>query len=209
MKSAAISKEYIELMDGALTFESTKDIGSTFTFTIPINIEELTEGKINIHPEAADLPILIVEDNKVNQLIMGKILEQLGYSYEVANHGEEAIDLLEDKPISVILMDLQMPVMDGFSCTKAIRNRTDALHDIPIIAVTANLMDTDVEHCIEAGMNEFIEKPVKVDQLESLLSLYICRSTTATRNLTAPVSFQQTQKKHGSTPQNVGAKNIY
>ena len=91
----------------------------------------------------------------------------------IANHGQEALEVLEKEPVSLILMDLQMPVMDGLTCTAKIRGRTDQLKNIPIIAVTANLMDVDKEHCITCGMNDFLKKPIKLDTLRNCLAGYI------------------------------------
>jgi PAS domain S-box-containing protein len=113
--------------------------------------------------------ILLVEDNLINQRIATKMLERLGYISAIANNGQEALDMLtgnEHKPFDLILMDVQMPVLNGLDATKAIRNNG---LKIPIIAMTANVLKGDREICLDAGMNDYIGKPVKMDDLEIML----------------------------------------
>ncbi len=169
----SICKKLTEALGGELRLESVMGEGSTFTVTVPIEtgIEPVIEKPT--HLASSDLPILIVEDNIVNQKVMIKLLEKIGYKSLIANHGKEALEVLGKEAVSLILMDLQMPVMDGLTCTAKIRRREDQLKNIPIIAVTANLMDTDKERCIEFGMNDFIKKPVKPDILCNSLLRFI------------------------------------
>ena len=167
----SICKKLTQALGGELTLESAVGQGSMFTATFPI--EPGVEPVESKNLASADLPILVVEDNLVNQKLMEKLLEKSGYTSLIAGNGKEALEILGKKDISLILMDLQMPVMDGFSCTAKIRGREDHLKDIPIIAVTANLMDTDKERCIECGMNDFLKKPIKLDKLLNSLSCYI------------------------------------
>ena len=169
----SICKKLTEALGGEIKFESVVGQGSTFSVAIPI--EPGTEpvlGK-NLNPASAELPILIVEDNIVNQKVMVKLLEKFGYKSLVASHGKEAIEVLEKEAVSLILMDLQMPVMDGFTCTARIRDRVDQLKNIPIIAVTANIMDADKDRCIKCGMNDFIKKPINPDLLRNSLLCYV------------------------------------
>ncbi|MBU4129464.1 MAG: response regulator [Proteobacteria bacterium] len=126
-----------------------------------------------------DLPILVVEDNFVNQKILVKLLEKIGYKALIANHGKEALEILEKEAVSLILMDIQMPIMDGFTCTEKIRGRSDQLKNIPIIAVTANLMSADRERCVACGMNDFIKKPIQMDILRNCLACYIESGTNS------------------------------
>lgn len=169
----AICQQLIKTMGGEISLQSTVGKGSCFSLTIPAILGQTPTEESPANLASADLPILIVEDNKVNQILMQKMVEKLGYSSLTANHGEEALEILDQHKISLILMDLQMPVMDGFSCTEAIRARQDSTHSIPIIAVTANLMDADKEHCTLSGMNDFIKKPVHMDVLSNSLSRYV------------------------------------
>jgi len=104
---------------------------------------------------------------------MMKLLEKIGYKTVIANHGEEALEILKKESVSLILMDLQMPVMDGLTCTAEIRKQKDRQKNIPIIAVTANLMDADKELCLKSGMNDFLKKPIKPESLRKSLSCYL------------------------------------
>lgn len=113
------------------------------------------------------LHILVAEDNKVNQMVVQKLLQKLGCSSAVANDGVECIDMLAKDHYDMILMDCMMPNMDGFEATQQIRASGNA--DLPIIACTAKAMDTDHQACLEAGMNDFIDKPVDMNRMKALL----------------------------------------
>ena len=169
----SICKKLTEALGGEIKFETIVGQGSTFSVVIPI--EPGTEpvlGK-NLNPASAEIPILIVEDNIVNQKVMVKLLEKFGYKSLVASHGKEAIEVIEKEDVSLILMDLQMPVMDGLTCTAEIRKQKDRQKNIPIIAVTANLMEADKELCLKSGMNDFLKKPIKPESLRKSLLCYL------------------------------------
>ena len=106
------------------------------------------------------LPFLLVEDNPINQKVALRILAQYGYRADAVDNGEQALQAVKDKTYEVILMDIQMPVLDGISTTRVIREMYG--HAAPyIIAVTANVTDEDRRNCMEAGMNDFVPKPIK------------------------------------------------
>jgi len=111
------------------------------------------------------LRVLIVEDNEINQLLTINMLEGEGIPSKVAVNGEEALRMLAAERFDLVLMDIQMPVMDGFEATRAIRQLSPPLCDLPIIALTANAMSGDRERCLEGGMNDYIAKPIEPDQL--------------------------------------------
>ncbi len=121
--------------------------------------------------------ILLVEDNKINQKVALLMLKKLGYRADVADNGREALEALKKNPYDILLMDVQMPEMDGFEATQAIRNSTDRYRDVPIIAMTANAMKGDREKCLEAGMNDYIAKPVKADILYKMICQYTVPDT--------------------------------
>lgn len=174
----AICKELVNTMKGILTLESKLGTGTIVTLSLPVAAgvaPELVTGDLVL--ASSELPILIVEDDEFNQQIMEKALKNIGYQSVVANHGEEALALLDTRAVSLILMDIQMPVMDGFTCTEAIRKRDDPISEIPIIAVTANLMDADKERCLKAGMNAYLSKPVNLQILRKTLAQYIAPSS--------------------------------
>ena len=114
--------------------------------------------------------ILVAEDNPVNQKVVSKLLQKMGYPYLIANHGEEALSLLSIHNVDLILMDCRMPVMDGFETTKRIRSSQNSL---PIVALTAGDTDADRKACLDAGMNAFLSKPIKKDALEAILAKFM------------------------------------
>ncbi len=120
--------------------------------------------------------ILLAEDNEVNQKIALHFLEKkLGYSTDTACNGKEAIDLLTSSDYDMVLMDCQMPIMDGYETTQAIRDENSNVRNskIPIIAMTANAMKGDREKCLEAGMDDYITKPIKIKELQSVIGRWI------------------------------------
>jgi len=123
---------------------------------------------------AAALSILLAEDNPVNQRVAQRMLEKLGHSVVVANNGREAVDALEGARFDAVLMDMQMPEMDGLQATAAIRTREllQGLTRVPVIALTANAMKGDREKCLMAGMDAYLSKPIKSAELKDALDAY-------------------------------------
>ncbi len=178
----AITKQLCELMGGDIAIESTLGKGSIFKFTIPLKPAEQTEpGDSDEHPEALqplmNLSVLLVEDNDINQEVMLAILENMGVNVGVANDGLEAIDILEASDSThydLIFMDCQMPNLDGYETTRRIRagHTGEALRQIPIVALTANAMDSEKQKCFDAGMNDYLTKPIDIESLKNTLALY-------------------------------------
>src|SRR5450830_536308 len=127
-----------------------------------------------------DKQILLVEDNLMNQQVAVHQLHRLGYAVDVTVNGEEALAALVTKSYAAILMDCQMPVMDGFETTRRIRRNEQASgRHIPIIAMTANTMKGDRERCLEAGMDDYLSKPILREQLDAVLAGHIRAQWTA------------------------------
>jgi CheY-like chemotaxis protein len=116
----------------------------------------------------SQLTLLLVEDNQVNQLVASSLLKKLGHRVDHAENGQRALEALQKRRYDLVLMDCQMPVMDGYEATRAIR-RNPEWQTLPIIAVTANVMQGDREDCLEAGMNDYITKPYKRDELRAVI----------------------------------------
>jgi PAS domain S-box-containing protein len=173
----ALAKRIVELHGGRIQLTSEVERGSCFDFVIPYNkpkLESITEvypqtdlGIVEITPKLAPL-ILVVEDNEANINTISNYLEAKGYHLLLARDGLEAITMTTNHHPNLILMDIQMPVMDGLEATKQIR-RDPNLANIPIIALTALAMSGDREKCLEAGANDYITKPVKLKQLHTLI----------------------------------------
>lgn len=168
-----ISKELIELMKGTLWLESEPDKGSCFHFEIPYQpcspaIQQ--SSKTSVFANYSDRRVLLVEDNLINQKLALKLLEKFNIEAILAENGKEAIEKLETISFDLILMDCQMPVMDGYEATHIIRQR-----DIitPIAALTANASDEDKRVCLASGMNDFLSKPYNMEKMSALLERWL------------------------------------
>ncbi len=143
--------------------------------------------------------ILLVEDNPVNQKVAVKILTKAGFSVDTASNGLEALKVMQEGKYQLILMDVQMPEMDGFETTRRIREMDAPLRDIPIIAMTAHALKGDREKCIEAGMNDYISKPIDHQELLEVLSKWIpakkFEGSTGALKITPPKKNHQNQKE--------------
>ncbi len=171
----SICKKLIELMGGTIAIESEPGEGTTVHFCITFSVDEPVmrqEVSSPVPNKSKHLRILLAEDEDVNSLATTKLLEKKGHTVKAAKDGQEAIAFLKDGSFDVILMDIQMPVMDGVEATKTIRGG-DAGEDkkgISIIAMTAYAMGGDKEKFLAAGMNGYVAKPVDMEQLEKVLN---------------------------------------
>ena len=130
---------------------------------------------------AASLRVLLVEDNAVNQRLASRLLEKRGHSVEVAGNGLEALEALEKESFDLVLMDVQMPVMDGFEATAAIRKKEGGSGiRVPIVALTAHAMKGDREKCLAGGMDRYLTKPIRPQELDELLENYLVRRVETT-----------------------------
>ena len=182
-----ITRRLVELLGGELHVDSEPGRGSCFHFSLPAEMviaqkSPATDDKpadVRLNPGAGTgQHILLVEDNPVNQKLALMLLERHGYHVTLADDGQKAVDAMAEGDFEAILMDMQMPVMDGIEATAAIR-RLEASRGTtrtPIIAMTANAMQGDRERCIEAGMDDYITKPIRADQLFSTLASWLQKS---------------------------------
>jgi len=177
----SIVKSLVELMGGTIEVKSKLGIGSNFSFTMPfqisncINLSVKQESASSSESIEKNVSILLAEDNKVNQMLMIKMLEKKGWQIEVADNGRIALEKLAiNNSYNLVLMDIQMPEMDGFEAASSIRETESVtgMH-IPIIALTANAMKGDKEKCIEAGMDDYLSKPIKSTNLYEMVMKYV------------------------------------
>jgi CheY-like chemotaxis protein len=172
----AISARLVEIMGGQLHVESEEGRGSTFHFTCPFILSDPAQREDQAPPacssaETAALSILLAEDNIVNQALVKTLLKARGHGVTLANNGREALSLLDGLPFDLILMDIQMPEMDGLQATAEVRRRERSTGEhIPIVAMTAHAMKGDRERCLAAGMDDYISKPISVKDLLALIA---------------------------------------
>ncbi|TVQ01363.1 MAG: hybrid sensor histidine kinase/response regulator [Balneolaceae bacterium] len=166
----AICRQIAELMDGNVGVTSKLGEGSEFWFTVSLNVpeqvqklEELPDHSSSAFKEfsANNNKVLVVEDNLINQLVAKKLLEKEGFEVDISENGVEAVEAVQKTNYAFVLMDIQMPEMDGYEATKKIREmEKQSGRHLPIIALTASAMDVDRELCILSGMDEYVAKPV-------------------------------------------------
>jgi PAS domain S-box-containing protein len=171
----AICSQLVALMHGAIWVESEPGQGSTFHFTAQFILPEDRPPAAEARTAGAEQPlaalhVLVVEDNAVNSMLAARMLERRGHSVQVAQNGRAALDALELAHFDLVLMDLQMPEMDGFQATAAIREREHSTGSrVPILALTAHAMKGDRERCLEAGMDGYVAKPVQAAEMFSAI----------------------------------------
>ena len=193
-----ITRELVEAMGGKIEVESAPGVGSCFWVWLPfIAAEHPTDEIRDTLATDASLSafitgeVLLVDDNRVNQQLAGAMLDRLGLPYQCADNGAEAVSRVASVDFSLVLMDMEMPEMDGVSATQAIRaaEQKQGRKPLPIIAMTANAMQEDRERCFAAGMNGYLSKPVGLTALESeLRRLFAGQMPESFAAVAAPVS---------------------
>jgi CheY-like chemotaxis protein len=166
----SIVKSLVDMHGGSINLHSELGKGSVFTLLIPY--QKPSPAEIASYRQEAPaendgllkgLRVLIVEDNMLNQKLAARILSDMGLTVEIAGHGKAAVDLLTFHHYDFVLMDMQMPIMDGYEAARIIRQ--DLKNNVPIIAMTAHAMQGEKERCLELGMNEYLAKPIRIKEL--------------------------------------------
>lgn len=190
----SIVKRLVELQGGEVALESVLGKGSDFYFTIDFGkvsdeVKKQTMKTSNIFQQpiiqnGKGIKVLIVEDNPINQLLVIKVLENQGYEITVASNGRIALEEYGKQSFDVILMDLQMPELDGYETTRIIRKMDGDKGEIPIVAMTAHTIEGELEKCVKIGMNDYISKPFNASELYQKIEMIIekARSSTVTVN---------------------------
>ena len=192
----AICERLIGLLGGTISVESKPGKGSAFRFQVPVELASESQLKTDDDSQQADRDttlenrkryrILVAEDNQINSIVALGQLNELGFSCEAVKNGQQVLEKLRGETFDLVLMDCQMPVMDGYEATRRIRKRESPNQRIPIIAVTAHAMKGDREKCLAAGMDDYLAKPFRSDDLESLLTRWLPLGDTDPDPITRP-----------------------
>ncbi len=184
----AISKQLVELMGGEMGLQSVPKKGSTFWFTVLLRPKPAPQAQESEDLEAdapghpGDLRILVAEDNAINQKLVLALLQQRGYGADIVANGAEVLAAMHRRTYDLVLMDMQMPEMDGIEATKAIRKGMVPHRSVIIVAMTANAMKDDRIKCLQAGMNDYISKPIDRNVLYERLAFWSKNVVAAAKN---------------------------
>lgn len=190
----AITKNLVELMGGEIEVSSQIGLGSRFSLVIPYHSQykslklvgeaplpgepskvvplSNSTKEVNVKCTSQCAQVLIVEDNRVNQVVITQLLKKLNVPSEVAENGQVAVELFGQHHYDLVLMDCHMPVMDGLTATRLIRDMSDWGRNVPILAITANVMEEDKQRCLDAGMNAVISKPINTVVIAEAIKNY-------------------------------------
>ncbi|MBC7007580.1 response regulator [Pseudoalteromonas sp. BZK2] len=156
-------------MKGTITVVSEPNVGTKFTIVIPFTLVKETTHTQEQEQSLEPISILVTEDNKTNQVLIKTFLEKLNHHVTLADNGQQAIEKVQASTFDLVLMDMMMPIMDGISATKYMREKLNLT--IPIVALTANASKQDKSACLEAGMDKVLTKPIRFHDLNRALRI--------------------------------------
>lgn len=206
-----ISKQLVDFMSGTIDLESEQGKGSRFWFTVPMKLFEKPHAQASVNDSAAanedialqPIPdgtrILVVDDNRTNQQVAKGMLDRIGCQVDIAESGEDALRLIFANEYDAMLLDIQMPGMDGYEVTDQVRRlETKDVHNI-IIAMTANNQQDDIQHCLDVGMDDYLCKPFKLEELHEKVLYWVKKHSTSEKKVAgfkkAAIHSKQTFKK--------------
>jgi len=180
----ALTKKIVEILGGEISVESEPTKGSTFTINLQLGKSESSANAADNIPLKTEfnnlnLPVLIVEDNEMNQIYISKLLDKWQIKYDLADNGEQAVHLAEKKDYSLIFMDLQMPILDGHEAVRQIKRISTKNKNTPVIALTASTLSSEKEKAREVGMDKFLFKPFRPEELAKILNDYSTKAMEA------------------------------
>jgi two-component system sensor histidine kinase RpfC len=184
-----IARELVRMMDGEIGASSIPTKGSTFWFEIPLKLAKPENIRTNqventfnkaLSPDTHIRNILLAEDSEINALFISTTLMDAGHNVEIVDNGKLALERLRNKHYDIVFMDMHMPVMDGITATRIWRAEEGSNNSIPIIALTANISEDDRLACLQAGMNEFLSKPVRPERIFNILENFTSESASPT-----------------------------
>jgi CheY-like chemotaxis protein/anti-sigma regulatory factor (Ser/Thr protein kinase) len=185
----SIVKQLVDLLNGTIRVSSVQNVGTEFVFTLPLIISKELKEKVSQKPAEDheiqltnnNIKILVAEDNAMNQTLMKHLLAGQNFYFDIVNNGKEAIEALQQKKYDVVLMDIQMPQMDGYTAMLKIRNELKI--NTPVIAMTAHAMAGERKKCLSYGMSEYISKPIHENELFKIINNIIAGHNGETLNL--------------------------
>lgn len=180
----SVSKKLVRLMNGEIGVRNFTETGTTYYFSAPFDAPSSPAPQRTATDEKPrSLRILLVEDTPINQLVANDLLVKMGHDVEVAESGIDALEVMQVFDFDVVLMDCEMPMIDGYETTRLIRNRGTGVRnpDIPVIALTANALIGDRQKCIDAGMDDYITKPINSEQIKKILAKWSQPSSKGAR----------------------------
>lgn len=206
----AITQHLVTLMEGDIGVDSILGEGSTFWFSIPLTIAEEGAKPVNLLEKnqstlnfeiSRNIKVLAVDDHPINQKFILKLLKKMGFTHvDLAKDGLEALNMIDENPYDIVLMDCQMPELDGYEATMRLRKKEEGTGKrLPVIALTANAMLGDREKCIKSGMDDYLSKPIKPEKLITLIKKHIAMPDANESTNAAGMSEGDEQEAKSST----------